>query len=92
MLFIATLDNYIELYTFEDAELSKKTIRYSLMKVEHDNKDHTDLFRCHKSYMVNKSNIESISGNAAGYKLKLLNYHDLIPVSRKWNKYIQTVV
>jgi len=51
----------------------------------------TEIFRCHKSYIVNKVKIDSITGNAAGYKLKLKDYSEYIPISRKWNKKIKEI-
>ncbi len=88
LLFIVSVDNYIEVNLSENGSLNKKLVRYSLMRVEQENMKIDELFRCHKSYIVNKNKIESILGNAAGYKLKLTDYGKQIPVSRKWNKEI----
>lgn len=86
LLYITTLDNYIDVYYFKNKLVEHKLIRYSLASVEEDNRNIDEIFRCHKSYLVNKRRIESISGNAAGYKIKLYNCDMLIPISRKWNK------
>ena len=92
LLFIVSVDNYIEVYLIENGNVNKKLVRYSLLRVEQDNMEIDELFRCHKSYIINKNKIESIVGNVAGYKLKLYNYDKQIPVSRKWNKEIQNVL
>jgi DNA-binding LytR/AlgR family response regulator len=66
-------------------------LRYTLSGVEKDNSGISEIFRCHKSYIINKNKISSITGNAAGYKLILLGYNTPIPVSRKWNKDIASI-
>jgi len=41
------------------------------------------VFKVHRSYLVNLQTIESISGNAQGYVLRLKNFSEAtIPVSR----------
>ncbi|MFW6223042.1 MAG: LytTR family transcriptional regulator DNA-binding domain-containing protein [Bacteroidota bacterium] len=92
LLFLVSVENYIEVYLIENGNVNKKLVRYSLLRVEQDNMEIDELFRCHKSYIVNKNKIESILGNAAGYKLKLYDYDEQIPVSRKLNKEIQNVL
>lgn len=85
LLYITSEDNYIKVYFIENNEILHKLVRYSLSKIEVDNKGLSKIIRCHKSYIINKNQIESISGNSGGYKIKLKNYDTLIPVSRKWN-------
>lgn len=91
LLFITSVDNYIDVYYIDNRIIKHKLLRYSLFGIEQDNPSVTDLFRCHKSYIVNKIKIDSVTGNAAGYKLKLKDYSDYIPISRKWNKQIKDI-
>lgn len=91
LLFITSVDNYIDVYYIDNRIIKHKLLRYSLSGIELDNPSVTDLFRCHKSYIVNKIKIDSVAGNAAGYKLKLKDYSDYIPISRKWNKQIKDI-
>jgi DNA-binding LytR/AlgR family response regulator len=51
--------------------------------------DSTDIFRCHKSYLINLTQVAHISGNAQGYKLHLQNSTIEIPVSRTLNATIK---
>ena len=92
LLYITSFDNYIDVYYFKNKLVEHKLIRYSLASVEEDNRNIDEIFRCHKSYLVNKLNIESVSGNAAGYKIKLHDCDMLIPVSRKWNKTLSVLL
>lgn len=92
LLYITSLDNYIDVYYLKNKLVEHKLIRYSLASVEEDNKNRNEIFRCHKSYLVNKSMIQSVSGNAAGYKIKLHDCDTQIPVSRKWNKTLSVLL
>ncbi len=85
LLYITSEDNYIKVYFIKNDEILHKLVRYSLSKIEADNRGFSEIIRCHKSYIINKTQIESIFGNSGGYKIKLKNYDTLIPVSRKWN-------
>jgi hypothetical protein len=91
LIFIGSVDNYIEVYFLVNNIVEKRLLRYSLARVEKDNSKILEIFRCHKSYIINKRKISSITGNAAGYKLHLKDYDTPIPVSRKWNKNIVTI-
>ena len=91
LLFITSVDNYIDVFYVDNSITKHKLLRYSLSGIELDNPTITELFRCHKSYIVNKVNIDSVTGNAAGYKLKLKDYAECIPVSRKWNNQIKEI-
>ncbi len=91
-LFLRSQDNYIEINYLEDQSLKKDLVRYSLLKFENDNRDVPEIIRCHKGYIVNKLKIDSISGNAAGYKLKISGCDDIIPVSRSLNTKLETLL
>ena len=65
LIFICSVDNYIEVYFLANDTLEKQLLRYTLSGVEKDNSENSEIFRCHKSYIVNKSKIASITGNRA---------------------------
>lgn len=79
-------DNYINTYYFSNGEVMKKMERFSLKKTEECVKiDHElDFIRVHKSYIINKSMIESIRGKSQAYRIKLENFDLEIPVSRSF--------
>ncbi len=91
LIFICSVDNYIEVFFLVNDIVERRMLRYTLSGVEKDNRGISEIFRCHKSYIINKRKILSITGNAAGYKLILLGYDTPIPVSRKWNKDIASI-
>ncbi|WP_366512832.1 LytTR family transcriptional regulator DNA-binding domain-containing protein [Kordia sp.] len=42
----------------------------------------SNIYKTHRSYLVNLDKIISCSGNAQGYQLSLENYTNTVPVSR----------
>lgn len=87
--YIKAADNYIEVYYRSGGEVSRRILRNTLKSVEQDLESHPDLFRCHKSYLVNLSHVHHLSGNAQGYKLHLQQVDEPIPVSRQHNESIK---
>ena len=86
LLFIKSIDNYVEVYwTFND---QRKTVllRSTLKRIEEDLKAYPFLFRCHRTYLVNVDNISKVTGNSHGYKLGFKGLENLIPVSRNCSK------
>lgn len=93
LLFIESADNYLEVWQcknlqgFENLEglneqPTKTIIRGTLSKVEAAFKDHPQLFRCHRSYLVHLDKVQSVKGNAQGYRLHLGKGVKEVPVSR----------
>jgi len=85
LLFIKNADNYVEVYYLDEDQIKKELIRTSLKLLE----DELRLFRiirCHRSYMVNLSNIALTkkSRNGLVIKQKAPGSPDL-PVSKKYS-------
>ncbi|MBN1272973.1 MAG: LytTR family transcriptional regulator [Candidatus Aminicenantes bacterium] len=86
LLFIKSVDNYIEVYKTHHNNIKKTLLRGTLKRIEEDLKLVPCLFRCHRTYIVNVNNISKVTGNSQGYKL-LFNFIDYsIPVSRDCSK------
>ncbi len=82
ILCIQAGDNYVTLF-YESSETIKKILfRATLKSLEEQLQHRTEFLRCHKSYIVQLSHIEKVSGNAQGYKLHLPFLDFVIPVSR----------
>ncbi|WP_317896622.1 LytTR family DNA-binding domain-containing protein [Aurantibacillus circumpalustris] len=82
LIYVQSSDNYVEVHYMMKDVSSKKLIRSSLKAVTEQLESYPDLFRCHKSYLVNLKRVKHVSGNAQGYKLKLEGGNKLIPVAR----------
>jgi DNA-binding LytR/AlgR family response regulator len=87
LVYVAALDNYSEVYWKEEEVVSKKLLRVTLKNVETQLKNQF-IVRCHRSYLINIREIESISGNTNGYKLRMKSADVSIPVSRTKGKEI----
>ena len=69
----------------EKGQIKKCLLRKTLTEIEEEIKRQCQhIRRCHNSYIVNIKQIESISGNSAGYRIILNNIDSPIPVSRKY--------
>ena len=92
LFYITSADNYINVCYKDAQSIKHKLLRSSLSEITKSFNGQPELLRCHKSYIINKTKIESLTGNAAGYKIKLKSYSELIPVSRNLNKSIQEII
>lgn len=78
-------DNYVEVVYRKGNTLQRSLLRAPLKQMEESLSGEPQFFRCHKSFMVNLNKVEHVSGNAQGYKLKLTQWDDPVPVSRQHN-------
>jgi DNA-binding LytR/AlgR family response regulator len=82
--FVEAMQNYVTVWFVVDGKLKKEVLRSTLIAAEKQF-EHSDVVRCHRSYLVNVDAIEKVSGNAQGLKLKLQDVSDMeIPVSRSF--------
>lgn len=85
LLFVAANDNYSTVVWNENSQIEKKLLRINLKNLEAQ-LDNSFALRCHRSYLVNIHAIESVTGNTNGYKIKLRDCEETIPVSRPKGK------
>ena len=84
-LFAMANGNYIELYLKEEKN-NKLLKRITLKELESILKPFPNIIKTHRSYLINLQHVNSVVGNAQGYKLKLNNYDEKLPVSRNMIK------
>ncbi|MDP2176033.1 MAG: LytTR family DNA-binding domain-containing protein [Bacteroidota bacterium] len=82
-------DNYVTIYYINNETVSRKMLRNTLKNVYLLFTEHTEILKCHKSYIVNLNHVQRISGNAQGYKLHLKGTDEILPVSRTLNENIK---
>lgn len=89
-LFAKSEGNYLEIY-LNQQHPTKKLIRTTLKNLETHIHTHPNIFKTHRSYIVNCNHIEKVNGNAQGYQLHIGEYK--VPVSRnriqKFNSYMK---
>lgn len=86
-LYIEAEDNYSAIYYLENDKLKRNLMRSSLKRLLEQIQDNY-ITQCHRTYIVNLYQVIHIEGNAAGYKLKLMNVNVEVPVSRNYAKKI----
>lgn len=92
LLYIQSIENYVEIFWKDGSSISNKLLRGSLVRFEKKLDDYDYLFRCHRSFIVNLNQIESVTGNSQGYKLYIYNDETAIPVSRSKSKEINKLI
>ena len=85
LYFIAAANNYIKVYFTKKEKISYSIIRMTLKKAEEALEAWPCFFRCHRAYIINLDKVEHVEGNAQGYKIRLVNSEESIPVSRNLN-------
>ncbi len=86
LLFIKSVDNYVEIFRTDNDQIKKLFLRSSLKRIEQDLKGHPFLFKCHRAFLVNINNVSRVAGNSQGYRLVFKGIEDAIPVSRYTSK------
>ena len=72
LLYLASADNYVEVFSIDDGQLRHSLLRNTLYEAEKQLvKQSPAVRRCHNSYIVNLNRVKSVSGNEAGYKIIL---------------------
>ena len=84
-IYAEAMQNYVAIYHLDGEDLVKKLIRLTLKELIHTigNKH---IVQCHRSFVCNLRNIESISGNSQGLRLQMKFADAEIPVSRSYMK------
>ncbi|TND08376.1 MAG: response regulator receiver protein [Bacteroidetes bacterium] len=85
LLYIESADNYSMFHWLENGTVRKKLLRGSLKSME-DQVSAAELFRCHRTFIVNLKKVVSVSGNSQGYRLKIAGTDAEVPVARNSGK------
>jgi hypothetical protein len=82
LLYIEADDNYLEVVYTQEGKIQKSILRNTLKNMESTLLAYEEIFRCHRSYLVNLQNVEKITGNSQGYRLAFKNTDFQVPVAR----------
>ena len=85
LLYAASANNYVKVYYFENNKVVYSILRITMKKMEDTLLPYPNFFRCHRAYLINLYRVKEVIGNAQGYKIKLEEVEELIPVSRNLN-------
>ena len=84
IILFKSADNYVEIIYREGAEIKKSIIRSTLKSVETQLKPYSSFIRCHRTAIVNSTQIQRINTKFGSYSLSLKEYGEDIPVSRQY--------
>ncbi|VXB58443.1 LytR family transcriptional regulator [Flavobacterium sp. 9AF] len=83
-IFAKAEGNYIEIWMTEN-EITKPFVkRMKLKDLENYLFSFPEIFKTHRSYLLNSNFIKNVKGNAQGYKIQLKNCEEQVPVSRNY--------
>jgi len=84
LLFIQAEENYVQVY-HQGEKPGRVLLRSSLTRIEQQLRPfYPRLFRCHRTCIVNTTQIANVAGNAQGLKLTLKDSPAVIPVARRY--------
>ena len=84
LLYIESMDNYVAVYHLHDAKIQRTVLRNTLKNLEKYLQSN-QIFRCHRSFMVNIRNIEFFEKTNSKFQLKVKAQKMSIPVSQKYS-------
>jgi len=82
LMVIKAVDNYVEVCLREPSGIRTHLLRNTLKTIEGYLEHYPQLFRCHRSFLINLAKITKISGNSQGYRVSVDGISDTIPVAR----------
>ncbi|QIA07844.1 LytR/AlgR family response regulator transcription factor [Draconibacterium halophilum] len=84
LLYIESTDNYVTVNFLLEKKFKRQLLRNTMKNLE-SRYSSEGILRCHRSYMVNTSNIEFIQKNKKKLNLHLRSIDKTIPVSEKYS-------
>ena len=86
LILIESEGNYVNTWFLEEGKIVRTLIRNTLLNIESQIEKTTNLFKCHRAYIVNLSHVKKVKGNSQGYRLVVKYLDKEIPVSRNYSK------
>lgn len=82
--YLESYQNYIKIGYLDAANQIKESMQRATLKSLEMELEGTEIVKCHRSYLVNRETIVSVSGNAQGLILALEGCDKEVPVSRSF--------
>lgn len=84
IVFIRSANNYIEVMWLSGDSLQKQLIRSTLKRAEEILQPYNNIFRCHRTTLVNADYVIKLTGNPGNLRLIMGHCNEEIPVSRQY--------
>lgn len=79
---LASVENYVTVTHRVGGRIEKTLLRNTLKNLSDQLASDPNMFRCHRTYLLNLRHVVSVSGNAQGYRVQLTDVDPFIPVAR----------
>jgi len=84
LLLLESTDNYVSVFYILQNKVQRKLLRNSLKNLEEMLKENA-IIRCHRSFMVNPTNVEFMQKDGKKLNIKIKHFEKSIPVSEKYS-------
>jgi len=84
LMLIRSADNYVSIVYKEKNEVKQKMLRNTITNIQSKLRGYPEFLRCHRTCIINSHYIVNLTNSYKGYRLKILDYEDEIPVSRQY--------
>ncbi len=84
LLYIASANNYIEVFMQNKNGILSRLVRCTLKHAEEACENYPFIFKCHRTFIINIHQIRRLEGNSQGYMLYVGEDQHTITVSRKY--------
>ncbi len=86
LLYIKSAGNYVTVYFNQNGKIHFELLRTPIKRIQSLLIDYPHILRCHRMYIINLQNINSVVGDSQGYQISLKDTSETIPVSRGYLK------
>lgn len=86
LVYITSENNYACFFIKEKLGIKERILRVPLHNVEKNIEHLQQIFRCHKSYIINTDYVKGIGGSVKGYYFEMKEANISIPISRRFKK------
>jgi len=84
LMLVRSADNYVDIVYKEGDEVRRKTLRNTISNVQAYLRKYPEFLRCHRTCIINTHYILNLTNSYKGYRLRILDYDEEIPVSRQY--------
>lgn len=91
LLYFESADNYVIVHFRKKHQIGRELVRNSLKNIERDHADQGCL-RCHRSYIVNMINVQSIRKRGRAFEVDIEGVSLKIPISRGYVKNVSDML
>lgn len=83
LLYVEAVGNYVRVYYLHDGEVQSSMLRATLKHVENVLRPYPRIVRCHRAYLVNTEQVETVKYKSGTMHLIIKHSNETVPVSRR---------